>query len=135
MLMIEYQIVPFPLVETQTRLAALTWSGALTLPNGLKLPPNPSNPYHPSPPSTSTPEVEKQKKEEGAEKKSAPRKTIQLRKQLVFGATYEFIYQEYLITLLQDVDDPEWVRNWWDNQDMKKRWRGDTSLRKRTLGY
>jgi hypothetical protein len=135
MLMSEYQIVPFPLVETQTRLTALIWSGALTLPHDLKLPPNPSNPYHSSPPSTSTPEVEKQKKEEGAEKKSAPRKTIQLRKKLVFGASYEFIYQEYLISLLQDVDDPGWVRLWWGNQDMKKRWRGDTMLRKRTLGY
>jgi len=143
--MSEYQIVPFPLVETQTRLTALLWSGALTLPNKFKLPPNPSNPYHSSPSSTSSrashPEEEQkkeeagQKKEEGAEKKSAPRKTIQLRKKLVFGATYEFIYQEYLISLLQDVDDPGWVRNWWDNQDVKKRWRGDTTLRKRTLGY
>jgi len=143
--MSEYQIVPFPLVETQTRLTALLWSGALTLPNNLKLPPNPSNPYHSSPSSTSSrashPEEEQkkeeagQKKEEGAEKKSAPRKTIQLRKKLVFGATYEFIYQEYLISLLQDVDDPDWVKNWWDNQDVKKRWRGDTTLRKRTLGY
>ena len=143
--MSEYQIVPFPLVETQTRLTALIWSGALTLPSHLKLPPNPSNPYHSSSPSTSSrashPEEEQkkeeagQKKEEAAEKKSAPRKTIQLRKKLVFGATYEFIYQEYLISLLQEVDDPGWVKKWWDNQDVKKRWRGDTTLRKRTLGY
>lgn len=146
--MSEYQIVPFPLVETQTRLTALLWSGALTLPSDLKLPSNPSNPYHSSSSSTSSPcasapeserqdkeQAERQKKEEGAEKKSAPRKTIQLRKKLVFGATYEFIYQEYLISLLQDVDDPGWIKNWWDNQDIKKRWRGDTTLRKRTLGY
>jgi len=141
--MSEYQIVPFPLVETQTRLTALIWSGALTLPTDLKLPPNPSNPYHSSP-STSSPasgserqkkEVAEQKKEEGAEKKSAPRKTIQLRKKLVFGASYEFIYQEYLISLLQEMDDPEWIKNWWGNQDVKKRWRSDTTLRKRTLGY
>jgi hypothetical protein len=147
--MSEYQIVPFPLVETQTRLTALIWSGALTLPHNLKLPPNPSNPYHspsissaPSTSAASVPEPENQskevagqKKEEGAEKKSAPRKTIQLRKKLVFGATYEFIYQEHLIYLLQDIDDPGWVKIWWDNQDVKKRWRGDTTLRKRTLGY
>ena len=129
--MSEYQIVPFPLVETQTRLTALIWSGALNLPTDVKLPPNPSNPYHPS----TTQEAEKQKKEEGGEKKAAPRKTIQLRKRLVFGASYEFIYQEYLISLLQDVDDPDWVRNWWGNEDVKKRWRGDMTLRKRTLGY
>jgi len=137
-LMSEYQIVPFPLVETQTRLTALIWSGALTLPHDLKLPPNPSNPYHSSHASDSErqkKEVTEQKKEEGAEKKSAPRKTIQLRKKLVFGASYEFIYQEYLISLLQDVDDPEWIKNWWGNQDVKKRWRSDTTLRKRTLGY
>ena len=136
--MSEYQIVPFPLVETQTRLTALIWSGALTLPTDLKLPHNPSNPYHSHPASDSERQKKEeagQKKEEQEEKKSAPRKTIQLRKRLVFGASYEFIYQEYLISLLQEVDDPEWVRNWWDNQDVKKRWRGDTTLRKRTLGY
>ena len=125
----EYQIVPFPLVETQTRLIALLWSGSLTLPDNIKLPPNPSNPYH----STSSPTHSTDP--DPVESKDKPRKTIQLRKKLVFGASYEFIYQEYLISLLQDVDDPEWVRNWWGNEDLKKRWRGDMTLRKRTLGY
>ena len=128
-LMIEYQIVPFPLVETQTRLIALLWSGSLTLPDNIKLPPNPSNPYHStSPPTHST-------DPDPVESKDKPRKTIQLRKKLVFGATYEFTYQEYLISLIDGVDDPDWIRNWWSKQDVKKGWRADTTLRKRTLGY
>jgi hypothetical protein len=129
----------------------------MTLPNDLKVPPNPSNPYDPfSSSSTSietkhsssnghdqTPEESrtqdgpiKDKGQEG-EKKSQPRKVIQMRRNLVFGAQYEFIYQEYLMSLMRQYgdDDPKWVEGWWSQQGIKKKWREDTGLRRRTLGY
>jgi len=58
-----------------------------------------------------------------------------MRKKLVFGATYEFIYQEYLMSLMEGADDPKWVEGWWSKQDIKKGWRAQTTLRRETLGY
>jgi hypothetical protein len=58
-----------------------------------------------------------------------------MRKKLVFGATYEFLYQEYLMSLMEGVDDPKWVEGWWAKQDIKKDWRSQTTLRRDTLGY
>jgi hypothetical protein len=65
-----------------------------------------------------------------------PRKTAQIRKKLVFGASYEFEYQEWLISLMGGVgDDVGWRENWWSKQGIKRGWREDTTLRRRTLGY
>lgn len=123
-----YQIVPFLLAETQTRLIAMLWSSSLPpLPDDIQPPPNPSNPYFTPAP---TPPLHAPRPE-----KPPTRKVVQMRKKLVFGAPYEFDYQEYLMSLMESSDDPRWVRRWWESEPIKKRWRGDTGLRKRTLGY
>jgi hypothetical protein len=132
----EYQIVPFPLAETQTRLTALLWSGAIHLPDPsvlkTEIPRNHSNPF-------SNPSPDKGDKEP-TETKTQTRKVVQMRRQLVFGSPYEFEYQEYLMSLMAGAttgegDDPGWVQRWWAAQGVKKPWRADTTLRKRTLGY
>ena len=106
----------------------MLWSSLLPpLSNDIQPPPNPSNPYFTPAPSPPT--------DEPGSKKPPVRKVVQMRKKLVFGAPYEFEYQEYLMSLMQDADDPEWIKNWWASMPIKRRWREDTGLRKRTLGY
>lgn len=126
----EFQVVPFPLAETQTRLTALLWSSLLSpLSEDIQIPSNSSNPYFTPAPSPSPSPLPPKSTQVPV------RKVVQMRKKLVFGPAYEFTYQEYLMHLMEGADDPEWVKQWWGTMAVKRRWRDDTGLRKRTLGY
>jgi hypothetical protein len=95
------------------------------------MPRNASNPY------SSPSHIPDQDQDQNTRKASSvpTRKVVHLRRQLVFGSPYEFEYQEYLLSLMDGGDDNAWVERWWAAQGVKKGWRADTTLRKRTLGY
>jgi hypothetical protein len=130
--MTEYQVVPFPLAETQTRLLAFLWASLLpSFPAHPVLPPNPSNPY-------SNGESESSVK---------TRKVVGMRKEFVLGHPYEWTYEEYIMDLCleagsgrkgsgKDGNASDGVPECWKRVEQWRRdFRSDTTLRRRTLGY
>ena len=132
----EYQVVPFPLAEVQSRLISLLWAELLpSFPDHPTLPPNPSNPYFtppPNPPSCITPSQDLNGHNLKPQKK-AIRKVVEIRQKLVFGAPYEWTYEEYLMGLMQEAghDDDCWkvIEGW------RRARRADVTLRRNLLGY
>ena len=137
----EYQIVPFPLAETQSRLAALLWGGLLpSFPPNPAMPPNPSNPYH-TPPDT-PPSLDESATSSGLEHNPAQgkpkqpvRKVVQQRKKLVFGSPYQWAYEEYLMSLMLEADGENTPDHWRHIEGWRKARRADTTLRRKILGY
>lgn len=65
-----------------------------------------------------------------------PRKVVQTRQQLVFGAPYEWAYQEYLMELMREGEpDGGGEEHWKRIEKFRRERRADGTLRKRTLGY
>ena len=149
----EYQVVPFPLAETQARLIALLWANLLpSFPAHPSLPPNPSNPYW-TPPSSPRDPSESATPDGGAPEeistltvatakgresgKPPVRKVVSLRQKLVFGAPYEWTYSDYLMSLMVEADGESTPEVW----KRVEQWRRDLrelqsgGLRKRVLGY
>jgi hypothetical protein len=62
---------------------------------------------------------------------------MQTRQKLVFGAPYEWEYQEYLMELMVEADgDGAGVEECWKGiEGFRRQKRAETGLRKRTLGY
>jgi hypothetical protein len=64
------------------------------------------------------------------------RKVMQTRQELVFGAPYEWTYQEYLMDLMKEADrDGDVGESWKGVEGFRRDLRADTGLRKRILGY
>jgi hypothetical protein len=66
------------------------------------------------------------------------RKAERFREKLAFGSPYEFDYQEYLMSLMQEADErsgAETPEKWKRISSRMKERRGDVGLRKRVLGY
>ncbi|WWC87614.1 uncharacterized protein L201_002504 [Kwoniella dendrophila CBS 6074] len=154
-----YNTVPFPLAQIQARLTAYLWAGLLDdLPERIKLPPHPNNPYFNShsdsdssdqndnsriieqddkgtvdPPHQPTTTQEKETKSKPRE-----RQVLAKVKKLYFGPHYEFVYADFLSSIMTDSDkkhNVETSENWKSVEDWRRRRREDTDLRKRTLGY
>jgi hypothetical protein len=128
----EYQIVPFPLAETQARLTALLWAGLLpSFPDHPVLPPNPANPYWTPPPTpTDSPKSEVDQ--------LPPRKVMSMRQKFVFGSGYQWVYEEYLMSLMWEADEragSEVPECWKGIEQWRRERRADATLRKRILGY
>ncbi len=143
-----YQVVPFPLAELQSRVISLLWAKLLpSFPTHPELPPNPSNPYWtpPDTPPTSSPSPQPSSAVNGsneiahsaASPPTAPvRQVLSTRQKLVFGASYEWVYCEYLMSLMQEADREEKTEDYWRViEGFRKERRADSTLRKRTLGY
>lgn len=126
---IEYQVVPFPLAETQTRLSSLLWAGLLpSFPRDPTPPHNPSNPYSAPPGNHSSPGS-------GNGNAAPPRKALKTKQKLVFGAPYEWTYQEWLMGYMREADPDGSDPVWQGIEEFRRERRADTGLRKRTLGY
>lgn len=60
---------------------------------------------------------------------------MEMRQKLVFGAPYEWIYEEYLMELMRGVDGDETRVEWRGIEGWRRDRRGDKDLRLRTLGF
>lgn len=121
--------MPFPLAESQTRLSSYLWAGLLP-----SFPDHPIPPYNPSNPYSKHPDIPD--KDETKTNVKPPRKVMQTRQQLVFGAPYEWTYQEYLMDLMKEAEvDGVEGGCWKAVEGFRRDQRADTGLRKRTLGY
>ncbi|WVQ74674.1 hypothetical protein IAR50_004278 [Cryptococcus sp. DSM 104548] len=153
-LVLPYQMVPFPFAQVQARLSSLLWAGLLpSFPAHPTLPPNASNPYQqedppssgPTPPSgSSTPSASNTYTTSSAETPSKPstRKMMQVRRQLLFGAPYEWEYSEFLMGIMKEADAGEGTgkgkkveEHWKRIEPFRRELREQTDLKKRTLGY
>jgi len=116
----EYQVVPFPLAETQARLLSLLWSSLLpSFPSDPTPPPNPSNPYS-----------------NGQHGPKPTRKVVGMRKEFVFGSPYEWTYEEYLMDLCLEASSGKTTPECWKRiEGWRRDLRADTGLRKKILGY
>ncbi|ORY27654.1 hypothetical protein BCR39DRAFT_537734 [Naematelia encephala] len=136
-LTLQYQVVPFPLAEVQARLASMLWAGLLpSFPVHPALPPNPTNPYFTPPPTpgTSTPSTDL----DGhavAQVDKPIRKVLKMRQKLVFGAPYEWTYEEWLMGLMIEGYEEGVGEEWRRIEDWRRARRNDATLRFRTLGY
>ncbi|WVQ94688.1 hypothetical protein IAU59_001768 [Kwoniella sp. CBS 9459] len=157
-----YQVVPFPLAQVQARLFSLLWADLLpSFPDHPKLPHNPSNPFS-QPLKDSSDEVADESKLAAGEpfntssdpvvspeaakqgdprskqnsKSEKPRKVMEKMKALVFGHPYEWIYSEFLMSLMAEAEKGKQVEDHWrKTEDWRIARREDPTLRKRTLGY
>ncbi|KAK4689203.1 hypothetical protein P7C73_g898, partial [Tremellales sp. Uapishka_1] len=124
-LALQYQVVPFPLAEIQSRLIAFLWAGLVHLPKELDVPINSANPYWTPPTTPPT----------SGNSPQGVRKVLQQRQKLVFGASYEWIYEEYLMSLIRDVDGDSTEDCWREIEGWRRERRADLGLRMRTLGF
>ncbi|ODN83922.1 hypothetical protein L198_07619 [Cryptococcus wingfieldii CBS 7118] len=158
-LVLPYQMVPFPFAQVQARLSSLLWAGLLpSFPAHPTLPPNASNPYQqeeespapvpasnpdPTASETSTPGTSNTYTTSSAETPSKPstRKMMQVRRQLLFGAPYEWDYSEFLMGIMAEADAGEGgegkkvEEHWKRIEPFRRELREQTDLKKRTLGY
>ncbi|ODO04555.1 hypothetical protein I350_05159 [Cryptococcus amylolentus CBS 6273] len=162
-LVLPYQMIPFPFAQVQARLSSLLWAGLLpSFPAHPTLPPNASNPYqqeeespapvpasnpdpypNPTASGTSTPGASNTYTTSSAETPSKPstRKMMQVRRQLLFGAPYEWDYSEFLMGIMAEADAGEGgegkkvEEHWKKIEPFRRELREQTDLKKRTLGY
>ncbi|KAJ9110945.1 hypothetical protein QFC20_002711 [Naganishia adeliensis] len=129
-----YQVVPFPLFEIQSHLVALLWAGRL--PNFPTRPRIPSNPIHepPTPPDTPRDPTARYKGAPASAESKTKRYTEQVRGAYVFGFPYEFLYENYLLSLTAEADGGM-EGGWGEVEPFRWEYRKQKELRFKTIGY
>ncbi|KAJ9112081.1 hypothetical protein QFC22_006380 [Naganishia vaughanmartiniae] len=138
-----YQVVPFPLFEIQSHLVSLLWAGKL--PHFPKHPTIPQRPSEdivpPTPPetprdSTGTTPIAAYSGANGGNPAVVreQRYTEKVRGAYVFGFPYEFLYENYLLSLTAEADGGK-DGGWGEVEEFRWYWRQQKELRFQTIGY